>query len=118
MNMRYSSASISVEELIQADIVCYIRDAALARTMEGHSVSWYPSMLLYSNRDERPLDIFARCESAAFADRVARLVGASNVLDMKALVQGLATTGWGREMGYFPPSITVLTNLDRIAIYP
>lgn len=64
VNETYKSSYPPMADIIQADLVIYLR-AAVDKDAVGYYAGWYPHTILYADRF-RPSELFARSESVSF----------------------------------------------------
>ena len=98
LNERTKGAAYNFEELMQADFVLYIRDAAeaIARDVRNR---WYPVTLVYAASRSAPFEIFARARSANYFQQIAPMLGLIGPSDLTALLDQ-----FGKGEGLFVPS--------------
>jgi hypothetical protein len=66
---RVSERGISLDDLMQADLVLFIR-AIVQRANR-----WWPESLVWSSRRYRPFEVFARAQSMSYFERISKMLG-------------------------------------------
>lgn len=109
----YRMSFPTLPELIQADLLLYIRGAVV--TEPSGWEQWWPRMLVYSDRYE-PTELFARSESLAFFREWApKVFGPISVADLVLKIGELNQQdrrSWGG--GFMGPSISKMANAEHL----
>jgi hypothetical protein len=115
LSERTKGAAIDFSELMQADFVLYIRDAAEAAARNGHN-RWFPVTLVYAADRYVPFEIFARARSASYFQQIAPMLGLTSPSDFVALLGR-----FGKGDGLFIPTwhhhslgVRELTGADKL----
>jgi len=95
---RSNGSAANFAELMQADFVLFIRDAADAVARGTHN-RWYPATLVYAGSRSAPFEIFARARSASYFQQIAPMLGLQGLNDVAALVDN-----FGKGTGLYLPS--------------
>jgi hypothetical protein len=66
---RISARGISLDDLMQADLVLFIR-----AIVQGTN-RWWPESLVWSSRRYKPFEIFARAQSMRYFERISKMLG-------------------------------------------
>lgn len=114
---RSKVASISFDELMQADFVLFMRDAANALKAEKHN-SWYPNTLVFASRRGRPFELFARSQSRRYFDQIKGALGVDDKMDLERVVQGFGKSLYRPQWGSDAIEPRELLGLDQIATAP
>ena len=114
---RYASTRISFDEILQSDVCLFLRDCAIAMRGQNLSPSWYPITTVYVEDGWRPLALFARAESAAYANKIAKIFGVRDGSGIKEIVDAVIEKGWVPKRHYFTVDLKTLTNYDRLGMY-
>lgn len=101
-------------QLLQADLVLYLRANLLADQVDWHS--WWPRLLIYGGRSST--ELFARSESLAFYERwMPAVLEKMSPTDFQTKIAELQRNT-GREFGYMGPQIQLMTNTAKIGSRP
>lgn len=116
---RRDASPLTAADLAQADLMLFLRDAKEAIGESGSYPTWWPVALMRYEDRYAPTPLFARAESKAFAIRIAAAIGVSNVSNLKDVISKVVQEKWlrGQRLG-FGPDAKLLTNFDRLALYP
>lgn len=114
---RYTSARLSFDEILQADFCLFLRDCAVAMRGENLSPSWYPITTVYVEDRWKPLPLFARAESAAYANKIAKIFGVRDGSGIKQIVDVAVEKKWAPKRHYFTVELKTLTNYDRLGLF-
>jgi hypothetical protein len=90
---RVPARGVSLDDLMQADLVLFIRATALRFNR------WWPETLIWSSNRYRPFEIFARAESMKYFERISRLFGA---MSRDQFVEMLTSMTRGPGSQYLP----------------
>jgi hypothetical protein len=116
LHQRAQASGTSFEDIMEADFVCFLR----ADLSEGARVGrWWPETLLYAERRWGPFEIFARCASTSYLNRVLPLLGVSDLAELRSKVEqyGSGTRQLPRwEWESFSP--VVLLGLEQLGTIP
>jgi hypothetical protein len=112
-----AGTGIEFQSLLQADFVAFMRAELEAKS---EAFSWWPETLVYLGRFHNPLEIFARCASQAYFDKVKILLGIGSKVDLQSLITSYQTgvrrlPKWGPYGGVNP---VVLLGYERIGTRP
>ena len=115
LNERSKGAAVDLVELMQADFVVFLRDAADATARDSHN-RWWPVTLVYAAGRSTPFEIFARGQSASYFQQIAPMLGLATLNDFVALLGK-----FGKADGLFLPSwnyhslpVRELTGADKL----
>jgi SEFIR domain-containing protein len=115
LNGRSKGAAVDFEQLMQADFVLFLRDAADAAARGSHN-RWFPVTLVYASNRSRPFEIFARGRSASYFRQTAPMLGVAGPADLMALIGR-----FGKGDGFFLPrwnysslSVSELSDADKL----
>lgn len=117
---RVSAKGISFDDLMQADLVLYLRAVAPA-VKDRKAQIWWPETLVWSSRQYVPFEIFARAQSMKYFRRISNMLGVADrdefVTVVTQLVRGQARNLSPRwEADYVPlEEVTGATKLGTIA---
>lgn len=118
LGARYVSSPITIKEMAQADLMLFLKDAAVAMAGENKRPSWVPIMLLNLEDRYRPLPLFSKSESRRIGNGLAAALGLSDTKKLQATVARVIELGWTPRLGpFFELDLSVLTNLQRLGIY-
>jgi hypothetical protein len=112
---RSKVAAVDFLDLMQADFVLYMRDAAEALARNGHN-RWWPVTLVYAGDRHAPFEIFARARSASYYQLIAPMLGLASPSDLVALLgrfgkgDGLFVPRWN----YHTLAVAELTGADKL----
>jgi hypothetical protein len=117
LNERSKGSGIDFLDLMQADFVLFIREAAYA-VARGTDNRWYPATLVYVGHRSAPFEIFARARSTSYFQQIAPMLGLASLSDLTGLL-GKFGTGAGAKLylpswGHFRLSPQELMDADRI----
>ena len=111
----YKISFPSMEHLIQADLLLYVR-GAIASDGTGWE-QWWPRTLIYADR-YTATELFARSESLSFFGSWApQIFGEISVSDFTALVAKLQEDSKG-SFGFRGPSLVLMTNSKHLGVRP
>lgn len=112
---RSKGSGFHFDELMQADLVLYLRDC-LDVLREGGRQQWWPETLLYSSRVRGPFEIFARSESRSYFANVASLLDIldKNQLEAVLAAENLMTPHWD----FCEPDIAGFVGIQSLAERP
>ncbi len=74
LQQRCVSIGVTFNQLMQADLLLFLRDCIDAMTSNSYQ-AWWPESLLYVANRERPFEIFARAESKEYFQSIKRCLG-------------------------------------------
>jgi hypothetical protein len=117
---RATRADLRFDDLIQAEMVLFIRDAVRPEDEDYRYEQWYPSTLLYAWTSNKPFELFARAQSGAFFDQLRVALGIDDKSELSQLVDDYRTEkrrppSWnGRTLSNLPE----LLNLKKIDTRP
>lgn len=94
---RSKNSGIVFEDLMQADFVLFVRDAADAVARGTHN-RWYPTTLVFTGYRSLPFEIFARARSASYFLQIAPMLGVSGLGDLADLLDN-----FGKGTGLYLP---------------
>jgi hypothetical protein len=100
LNERSKGAAVDFEELMQADFVLFLRDAADAAARDSRN-RWWPVTLVYAGNRSKPFEIFARGRSASYFGQTAPMLGLAGPADLMALLGRFE-----KEDGFYLPRWT------------
>lgn len=108
---RLTGAGLRQDELIQADVLLFLRGQALG-------VHWHPVTHVYLNRYGRPLEIFARAGSRKYYDKISRLLAVDTPEEFAERIIQLDSNGRTLGSGFDTVSLKSITALDDLAKKP
>ena len=112
---RSKIAGIGFEELMQADLVIFMRDAVDAFKSNQRNV-WYPETLVFAERRrEQPFEIFARARSKRYFEKIKESLGVHDKAELEAIVQALGTSLYRPQWHYFALNPAELMDIGQIA---
>ena len=85
LQQRCKGLGITFEQLMQGDLILYVRDCLDALRKEVPQL-WWPETLLYAGEHHGPFEIFARSRSREYFDSVKRAFDINSVQDLKSLM--------------------------------
>ncbi|MDD5081438.1 MAG: TIR domain-containing protein [Candidatus Omnitrophica bacterium] len=84
---RCKGTSITLDQLMQADFVLFLRDA-VNRVLFNLAMTWWPETLLYKAlRSQEPFEIFLRAESIKYFDRMKCILGITAKGELEPVVK-------------------------------
>lgn len=81
---RNGGDGLTFQQLMQADLVLFIRDCLDSVRIE-RSQRWWPHSLVFSERQYGPFEVFARCESERYFESFKRVLGVGSPEEIRAL---------------------------------
>lgn len=118
LNKRSERSGVSFDQLMQGDLLLFIRNC-LDVLGEGGMRDWWPETLLYSERHYGPIEIFARAESRAYFDTMKVIFDIESIDELKAIFGAFREGKLHRPMWQFTqPDLVQLTNLERLGMRP
>jgi hypothetical protein len=111
---RSKIAGVSFDDLMQADFVLFMREAADALKSDRHN-RWVPETLVFLAGRERPLELFARARSERYFEKIKDALGVSIKLDLVNVVQAFGAKLYCPRWGYHSLYPAELIALDQIA---
>jgi len=69
LEQRAKTSGLSFQQIMQADLVLFIRDCIDSLRLE-HGQGWFPETLLYAHRQYGPFEVFARSQSKQYFEKV------------------------------------------------
>ncbi|GLH40092.1 SEFIR domain-containing protein [Pseudomonas moraviensis] len=115
INERSGAAGILFDDLLQADILLFIRALVNRQTIEDSVYPWYPDTAVYIGYHPTPLELFARASSAKYFDRVKKLVGLE-----KSKIESLSIDAENKfpKFGWQTLPVRILLGVDKLASRP
>lgn len=112
---RAKSSGLPFRQLMQADLVLFVRDCLDVLRTERLQ-RWWPVTLVYASRQHGPFEIFARSQSARYFENVRQVFDISGKEDLMPLVaafkeQRLSVPAWD----FRSANIFNLMGFDKIA---
>lgn len=113
----YKDRAPNFVDLMQADFVLYLRDAAL--NVKGNAGrGWHPVTLVFAENRYRPFDVFARSESKSFFEKFAPLLHFSSADQFKAFIGNLQKSNLVPQFDYHCLDVATLSNATNIGVVP
>jgi hypothetical protein len=118
LEQRTHNSGISMDHLMQADFVLFLRNCFEALRKQGDQ-RWWPDALLYASYHHGTMELFARAQSQKYFNEMKHLFG---VVSRDEFV-GLSKAFESEEL-YVPqwqmdrPDLNVLMGLDELAMRP
>ena len=107
------------DDLMQAELILFIRDNLRPEDEDYPSALWYPDTLVYASRRYKPFEIFARARSTDYFNRVKVALG---VEDKNGLLQLMEDFHSGQRRApkwdFDTPDLHTLMNTEKIATRP
>ncbi len=107
---RHNTSGYEMAELIQADLLLSLRTLIHEPLRTGNV--WWPVTIVYGSRRSGPFEIFARCQSMAFFDKVKVALAIENLDELQpakdALEQGALSRGGLAEIFSNPAAMIAL----------
>lgn len=104
----------SFDELIQADLVLFLRDSLDAVRLDT-SQMWYPETLVYTTHWPKPCLLFVRCEEKEYFGRAKKAIGLASKEELTALIAAFNEQKVRLPtFQYDTIAPATLTNLDRL----
>jgi hypothetical protein len=97
---RSKIAGVAFEDLMQADFVIFMRDAADSLKSGRHN-TWYPDTLVFLGHRSTPFEVFARARSKRYFEKIQGLVGVENKSDLEAILQAFASKLYRPQWNYY-----------------
>lgn len=119
INERASPGGVSMEELTQADLVLYLRDAVDAVAGNRRN-RWWPVSTIYTQNNFRQMELFARSISAKYFSRFCPVLGVTKIEEFRA-VMGQIGAGTGLfvpHAGYWTLEVQTLVQPDKLCTRP
>ena len=118
IKQRSQSSGLSFQHVMQTDFVLFLRDCFDCLRGGGRQ-HWWPITLLYAGHQYYPYEIFARCTSARYFDKVKQMLQVTGKEDLAALAEAFNTRklyvpDWQGDS--FNP--LHLMNFDKLASQP
>jgi hypothetical protein len=114
---RAKASGVSFDELMQADFLLFIRDAADALKAGKHN-RWYPNSLVFSTRRAHPFEMFARAQSRRYFETIKGVLGVKDKPNLETLVQAFGSSLYLPRWQFDQLEPQVLIGVDRIATLP
>jgi len=112
---RSKIAGIGFEELMQADFVIFMRDAADSFKSNGRNV-WYPETLVFAERRrEQPFEMFARARSKRYFEKIKESLGVQDKAELETIVQAIGKTLYQPHGHYYALAPAELIDFEQIA---
>ena len=111
---RSRESGIKFRDLMQADLVLFLR--SLMDNPAAQFGLWWPETLLYAGRQPKPLEIFARSQSAKYFNKMKCLLGIGSKAELLPVIKKInANPQLYLPQGSFSISIEHLLGYGRIA---
>jgi len=99
LEQRSKASGLPFQQVMQADFLLFIRDCLDCLRIAGRGQHWWPVTLIYSGRQYGPFEMFARCQSKQYFDKVKSVLDITKKEDMLPLVgafraQKLRSPSW------------------------
>ncbi len=91
IDQRSSHAATSLYDLMQADLILYLRDVADA-LKTGRRNMWWPVTLIFSEREHSQMEIFARSISEKYYSKLRLALGVKSDEDFKQTLERLTNS--------------------------
>lgn len=116
---RASKAGVLLDELMQADLVLYLRDVADAIASKRRN-RWFPVSLIYTQNSMRQMELFARSVSIQYFMRLAPVLGVGSLADFRAVLDqiGKGTGLFLPTAGYWSLELNYLIEPDKLCTRP
>jgi len=117
---RATRTDLRFDDLMQAELVLFLRDAVRPEDEDYRYEKWHPSTLLYAWRRNKPFELFARAQSGAFFDQLKVALRIDDKSELSQLVEDYRTEkrrlpSWnGRSFS----NLAELINLKKIDTRP
>lgn len=102
--------------LCTADVMLHIRTRLQSRGF----MHWYAVTPIYLHYSRSSLEVFARCRSKAYFDKIRPILGVAGAAEFKQFISNLQNTGndnFGRGYGRGMP-LSSLVNIENVATAP
>jgi hypothetical protein len=117
---RSETSGITQRQLLQSDLVLFIRDAFDAmRNKQGQK--WWPVTLIYAERSRGPFEIFARAQSLEYFNKLKNVFGIEGKRDFELLFEAInkgELYGLSRISWPFGPDLSNLISIETMATLP
>ncbi|QHO76285.1 hypothetical protein ACH79_30460 [Bradyrhizobium sp. CCBAU 051011] len=115
LKARSNGSAVDFAELMQADFVLFIRDAADAVAQGTHN-RWYPVTLVYTGSRSAPFEIFARARSASYFQQIAPMLALPSLNHVATLLDnfGKGTGLYLPRWNYYSMSLQELMGSDKL----
>ena len=114
LKQRAKIAGITFDDLMQADFVLFMREAADALKANQHN-RWVPDTLIYSAHRPRPFEMFARARSARFFDQFKEALNVENKPELMSVVGAFGSKLYCPRWGYHSLEPAELMDIERLA---
>jgi len=119
LNQRAKRPDLTFNDVMQADLVLYVRDELRSNEENYPFSSWYPHTLLYASHRHTPFEIFARAQSIKYFDQMKTALAITSKDDIVKLIQEFRSgerrlPNW--QFDTFNPS--ALMNIEKLATRP
>jgi hypothetical protein len=86
---RIPARGISLDDIMQTDVILYIR--AVVSIVKDHKsgIFWWPETLVWSTRQYMPFEIFARARSLKYFGRISKMLGVTDRDELVLVVNQL-----------------------------
>jgi hypothetical protein len=107
-------AGIAFEDLLQADFVLFMRNAADSLKSDHHN-TWYPDTLVYLGHSGTPFEVFARARSKRYFEKIKELIGVQSKSELESLVQAFGAKLYRPQWNYYVLDPAELMDLKQLA---
>jgi hypothetical protein len=116
LKVRATRTDLPFDEIMQADLILFVRHEVSPRDEDYPNARWYPHSLVYASDRWKPFEIFARAQSKAYFDRVKVALGVENLNELIRLTDDLHSGErrapiWDFDTPYLP----TLMNVEELA---
>ena len=112
---RCTGTGLEFHQIQVADFILY-----LCSVIQNEDRIWWPETLFLMHGRSGPFEIFARCKSAAYFERVRRLIGVKNKQELEQVVsEAEAQKRRMPRLGHYESlNLRVITGVDQIGTRP
>ncbi len=111
---RVEGTGVRFEQLMQADLILYLKSMINKIRKNDFSLQWYPDTLLYSTNRDRPFELFARAKNEDYMQKLTKIFEVDSKKDIVKFVDLIIEGNNVPTYDYYPISLKRLMNLDNL----
>ncbi|MDD2734813.1 MAG: TIR domain-containing protein [Desulfuromonadaceae bacterium] len=118
LEQRCKVSGLKFHEVMQTDFILYLR-SCLTSIKDNKQQNWWPETLIYADRHYAAFEIFARCQSVKYFERVKTLLDIDTKNDLAPIFEAfdkkeLRVPSWDYET----LNVKTLSGYDKLCIRP